>query len=577
MDEKPPALGEKLSAEELRRWEAYEIVQQLKAMKESGALVHDGAEYRPFEFGDVAILFQAMSNAPLYEEVFKQNTLPYVTIAGKGYYDRQEVWDMLNLLRALHNTADDLALASVLRSPMFGLSDEALLALRLQRDDEDARLLLWDALQHNPAPVPEEDRPALLFARECLNRLLELAGRVTVDSLLAAALDETAYDAILTALPDGDRRRGNLDKLMQMARQSGRVALGEFLAYVQELTAVEPREGEAAVEGAGAVQLMSVHKSKGLEFPVVVLADASWTRRGRSVSPLVMDPELGAATVIFDEAGERIEPFIYQQARELAEARERAERKRLLYVAATRARDYLIISGKKSTRDSWIDWLLAALQIDGENAGVFAYAWGQVAVNVPAGPPSIEFLIAAPSAQPLGWGALNGMAFSGAGIPRLAGPVPAIAPREDRHLSVTQLEDLGSIGEYRPESLGKRRFRHSVLHDAPPPARPVSRDAEAWASVRRRIIGSVVHRALQLGLEGDHPEILRAYAWDENVTDAAHVNEVIWEAQQILEQFKSQGEPETLRNASRVLREIPFLHRVENRVIHGVIDVAVRV
>ena len=198
MDEKPPALGEKLSAEELRRWEAYEIVQQLKAMKESGALVHDGAEYRPFEFGDVAILFQAMSNAPLYEEVFKQNDLPYVTIAGKGYYDRQEVWDMLNLLRALHNTADDLALASVLRSPMFGLSDEALLALRLQRDDEDARLLLWEALQHDPSPVPEDDRAALLFARECLNRLLELAGRVTVDSLLAAALDETAYDAILT-------------------------------------------------------------------------------------------------------------------------------------------------------------------------------------------------------------------------------------------------------------------------------------------------------------------------------------------------------------------------------------------
>ena len=75
------------------------------------------------------------------------------------------------------------------------------------------------------------------------------------------------------------------------------------------------------MKAQGAVQLMSVHKSKGLEFPVVVLADASWTRRGRSVSPLVMDPELGAATVIFDEAGERIEPFIYQQARELAKAR----------------------------------------------------------------------------------------------------------------------------------------------------------------------------------------------------------------------------------------------------------------
>jgi ATP-dependent helicase/nuclease subunit A len=570
--EKPAEL-DRLSSDEFRRWEAYEIVEHLKAMKDSGVKVHGEDGYRPFDFGDVAILFQAMSNAPLYEEVFKRNGLPYVTIAGKGYYDRQEVWDALNLLRALHNHADDLALASVLRSPMYGLSDDALFALRLVRAEDGAQTLLWDALQADdlPFPVPEDDREALIFARESLNRLRELAGRVTVDSLLVAALDETAYDAILTALPDGDRRRGNLDKLMQVARQSGRIALGEFLAYMHDLTAVEPREGEAPVEGAGAVQLMSVHKSKGLEFPVVVIADATWTRRSGWVSTLLVDPQVGPATLIIDEAGERVEPFIYREAKALDYSRHRSERKRLLYVAATRARDFLLVSGRSSTKDSWMDWLKDALNIN--VAGEYHYEWGDVAVHYPAQPPHEDFLMAMPTPDVVGWDALATVTDSGGEIPRLAGPVPDIAPREDRHLSVTQLEDLGSISEYEPREAGRRRFRHSVLHDAPPPARPVSRDARAWASVQNRIVGTVVHRALQIGLDADQDDILRAYAWDENVTDPAHVDAVVQTAQQLLTRFKSHGEPETLRQANRILREIPFLHRINHRVIHGVIDV----
>jgi ATP-dependent exoDNAse (exonuclease V) beta subunit len=150
-----------------------------------------------------------------------------------------------------------------------------------------------------------------------------------------------------------------------------------------------------------------------------------------------------------------------------------------------------------------------------------------------------------------------------------------VAPREDRHLSVTQLEDLGSIDHYQPQEAGRRRFRHSVLHDAPPPARPVSRDDRAWASVQNRIVGTVVHRALQIGLEPDADlhDILRAYAWDESVTDVVHIELVVEMAQALLTRFKSFGEPESLRNADRILREIPFLHRVGRRVIHGVIDV----
>ena len=116
-----------------RHWEAREIARRLKQMVEvEGRIVFDKKQqiHRPMHYGDAALLFQAMSSVTIYEEVFKAEGIPYLTVAGKGYYDRQEVWDLLNLLRALYNPADDLALAAALRSPLFSLSDDALLALR---------------------------------------------------------------------------------------------------------------------------------------------------------------------------------------------------------------------------------------------------------------------------------------------------------------------------------------------------------------------------------------------------------------------------------------------------------------
>ena len=136
-------------AEQCRRWEAYEIARRLRHLVEvERRLVFDRVEkvHRPIGYGDVALLFQSMSNVNVYEDVFKAAGLPFVTVAGRGYYSRQEVWDLLNLLTALHNPADDLRVASALRSPLFNLSDDALLALRLRRDGNGKRLSLWDAL-----------------------------------------------------------------------------------------------------------------------------------------------------------------------------------------------------------------------------------------------------------------------------------------------------------------------------------------------------------------------------------------------------------------------------------------------
>ena len=134
-----------------RRAEAREIARRLKQIVEvERRPIYDkqATLIRAIDYGDVALLLQALTHVTLYEEAFKAEGIPYLTIAGKGYFDRQEVWDLLNLLAALYNPADNLALAAALRSPLFSLSDDALLRLRRLRDASGGLIPLWDALDN---------------------------------------------------------------------------------------------------------------------------------------------------------------------------------------------------------------------------------------------------------------------------------------------------------------------------------------------------------------------------------------------------------------------------------------------
>ncbi len=344
------------SSDEMRHWEAYAIGQRVKELIAQKRQVYDKekAKWRDIAYGDIAILFQSLTQVTLYEAVFKAQQIPFLTVAGRGYYDRQEVWDMLNLLRFLHNPADNLSLATALRSPIFAFSDDLLFALRLIKADGDkgsAPRPLWQALQvavdGEPLGISEADKPLLRHALATLTDLRRLAGRVTISELLRRALARTNYMAILTGLPDGARRRGNIEKLLQLAEDSGKITLGKFSQYLADLTAREVREGEALLEAGNALRIMSVHASKGLEFPLVILADTTWERGYIGAPILLDDPEFGLSCQVYDpEEAKLASGFAHRRNRDLQARKEAAERKRLLYVAATRAQDYLLISGQ---------------------------------------------------------------------------------------------------------------------------------------------------------------------------------------------------------------------------------------
>ncbi|MEO0564688.1 MAG: 3'-5' exonuclease, partial [Chloroflexota bacterium] len=342
----------KLKMAEVRPWEADVLAARLRELVDGGREIYDRDLEctRPLQYGDIALLFRTLNIATPYEDALRAAGISYVTVGGRGYYDRQEVWDMLSLLEALNNPYDELALATVLRSPLFSLSDEALLAMRVRRpskrelenkgDPNLKRLPLWEELRYaadNTHPfIPVDERERTSAAYQTLLELYNLAGRVTIYELLRAALERTGYLATLTALPEARRRRANVRKLVNQALDSGKVTLSAFIAYVRDLQDREVREREADTELSDAVTLMTVHQSKGLEFPVVVLPDTNRGGGSRS-GTVIVDEDLGVLCRVVDDSGERQQPALYDQVVAVQNAKDTVESKRLLYVAATRA------------------------------------------------------------------------------------------------------------------------------------------------------------------------------------------------------------------------------------------------
>lgn len=349
------------ATEEARREEARAIARRIRALVDAAGdelpIVdrHNGVP-RAARLGDIAILFRALSDVQLYEAALREYELPYYLVGGHAFYAQQEVYDVLNLLRAVASSADELSLAGALRSPFFALADETLFWLK-----DTAGSLNVGLLQETlPAELSDDERSKATAAAETIRMLRGMKDRVPIASLLSAALDRTGYDAVLLGEFLGERKLANLQKLVEQARaaDSGVTDLSGFITQLGQFIAQEPKEALAATlpENADVIRLMTIHHAKGLEFPLVVLPDLD--RPPRNTTPCAaLDHDLGP---LVPWAGDdRRKPTTGMKlftAKERSE--ELAERNRLLYVAATRAADYLILSSSLQDLDTpRSDWM----------------------------------------------------------------------------------------------------------------------------------------------------------------------------------------------------------------------------
>jgi len=350
-------------AERLRRREADWIARRIRAMLDSGQRLVGDAEAaaagrpatRAVRPGDVALLFRALSNVEYYEEALRRYGIDYYLVGGHAFYAQQEIFDLLNLLRALDSPCDEVSLAGALRSPMFGLLDETLFWLAQHPDGLFAGLHAAEL----PAEMDPPQRRRVEFAAATLGQLRAVKDRLPIAQLINEALRRTGYDAALLGEFLGERKLANLRKLIEQARsfdRSGIFTLADFITQLSQFVARQPDEALAATqpEATDLVRLMTIHQSKGLEFPVVVVPDLDRRALGRT-SPAAFTRELGPMV----KDSEAVGGFDLHALAENDD--DQAERTRLLYVATTRAADYLILSAGVarlgSVRGPWMELL----------------------------------------------------------------------------------------------------------------------------------------------------------------------------------------------------------------------------
>jgi ATP-dependent helicase/nuclease subunit A len=379
------------TGEHWRRAEAKAVARRVRELVDAGAATP----------GEIVLLFAAGTDAEWYEEELRKQGLSTIRALGRGYYGQQQVVDLLAYLRLLHNRYDDEALATVLASPFVGISNDALVLVRRAA----SRRPLFSGIERTlPHGLSEDDVRLLQAFLQRYERLAAASVRVSLERLCEQIVSEHDYDLAVLAQWDGRRRYANLRKLMRLARSYEELRgpdVEGFVRFVREQEAVGARELEAVAEeeGADAVRLLTIHAAKGLEFKVVVVADAGRDRNAPSADEILAlaDGRFGFR-VVNPETAKREPVFDYEDVKEARAEEERAERLRLYYVAMTRAIDRLIVSGsidleRDAERTTPIGWVLDRLNAVLEAAAPAAKADpGREVVALPRPPGHVDEL-----------------------------------------------------------------------------------------------------------------------------------------------------------------------------------------
>ncbi len=367
-EEAPPEDGPEslLSGEEgeereysKREKEALACAAKIKEYR-AGLTVQDGrgegASLRPCRYGDIVVLLRTMSGwAETFTKVLAEQGIPAVCDTQSGYFNVPEIKWMLNYLRILDNPRQDIPYVNVLLSPFVGLTTDELAALR----EKNRHVPIAAAVRACAAPPgggrggKENALARRLADFLCIyDELRERSRILPVPELLMELFSKTGYDSFVAAMPAGGRRSKNLGMFVEKAAAFGRSSyrgLFQFIRYVERLIKYEVDYGEAAeaVQGEDAVRIMSIHRSKGLEFPVVFVSGLTKKFNFADTRERILfHPDEGLAMDYIDEQQRTIVPTLKKKLlRQRMEEEMLGEELRLLYVAMTRAKEKLCLTG----------------------------------------------------------------------------------------------------------------------------------------------------------------------------------------------------------------------------------------
>jgi ATP-dependent helicase/nuclease subunit A len=396
--------------------EAYAVASRIAVMLEDGTEVYDedtlpddaSAEPRPVEPGDIAVLIRSRTHLKSYEQALEEAGVPYSVASGVGFHDTPEVTAFKNLFETLANPEDDISLYGVLRSPLFGLSDEEIAEAYLSGGE--GRGSLWEAIKSETEKKGTEDRGSqessversVAQIKRWRSRLgLSPRTKEVVESwsgFLTEVIEETGYLGSVSSDERGEQAVENVEKFRELIRQfegDGNISLRRLLQRIRTHKESDNEEGEAALpEEVTGVEIMTIHDAKGEEFPVVIVPNvdrgfhdrASLGNGAIEFETLEGKPWLGMKAPDEDDPFSTASTRTREAIREQRRNEEYAEEKRVLYVASTRARDKLVYVGQSSGEvledsegeveieledcdpedpNSWRDWVQYELLPDG--------------------------------------------------------------------------------------------------------------------------------------------------------------------------------------------------------------------
>jgi len=583
--------GDRLGSTGATVWRAAEA--RLLAKRLHELVGSDG----PYTYSDCVMLFRATTHMGVYERALEERGIPTHVLGGRGYWAQQQVADLRAYLAALANPLDELALHSVLASPLGGLSLDTLVVLAAQSKRSGPggiwRVMAADEEVADALPAAQLERLRAFTARFGEDRAA--APRVSLETLIDRAVTRSGYDRHLLALPAGDRRMANVRKLMRMAREyeadEGRDLRG-FIDFVAERDLVQAAEGQAPLEAEDldAVRLMTVHRAKGLEFPLVCVADLGKTGREDDAALRVTDDgRMGMRLASL--SGESVDSAEMARIKEQQKAEDEQEERRIFYVAATRAQEHLLLSGatdlvklgEEADLQEPMRWIWRALApglqgMEAKEVATGSYDGREVRVACRIlRPAEVDVLLGeadrrpvAPAPEPPGLEALAAPALAAVDVPR-ALPVS--------RLSYSGLEAYRRCGYrfYLEHALKLPRLK-APSEDAAA-VYETGMDARLVEGIPGIVRGSIVHELLEeldFAAPGP-PEAGRVVEAIEAAGQPVHELEVE-EIGRMIGAFASSDLAARIGAAERVKAELPFAFRLQTReqrslLIDGVVDV----
>ncbi len=542
--------------------------------------------WRPVEYRDIAVLFARMTISAEFERQLALQLVPYHVVGGTDFYKQQEIYDLLNALQVIDNPFDDVAFLGVLRSSLFGLDDHALMHLA-ETNGPPYLPNLWE--QISAGQTPSE---TLSFAVRLLRKLHQAKDAIGTAEVLQQLIEQTGYEAALLCRFQGRRGVGNVRLLLQQARSAAAegLSLAEFVRQIGRKTLAESRQEQAGTAGEAEnfVQLMTIHKAKGLEFPVVFLPDLNYAPQG-TAKGMLNRSDWGVTLKLDspDEDEANSSSLAYRLAKRRERADEHAEDIRTFYVAATRHRDHLVFvaanwrdkQGRFRSSHSTLaemDRHLGLREVLDQHSEQLLYDEGRYAaivrkvrptispVRKQKPPPGQAMLAKAKNADEL-------VEALGRSTTKKSDELSALGPLRPEtgrvELAVTALNDFAycpMLYRWQVELRVPRRFA-TTRHGQAPAA-----DAPDAAT-----LGTLYHRCMEL-LDFTNPqpaEVLICRAMDEmSVPVTADAKALTSEFRPMQERFCRHELAGQLAKARQCFRELNFAARIGPAVLHGQID-----